>query len=104
MTSKELREASGNYYQPLPGCEEGEGGVTRRLAVDAAARDETSAQQRQLVETQAALREVTAQRDALAAACRMAVATTGGSQYWNGETHDFLVAMEDAIAQVQGHS
>ena len=35
-------------------------------------------------------------------ACKMAIAATGGSENWNGDTHTFLVAAEEAVAKAEG--
>ena len=38
----------------------------------------------------------------LFAACQAAVATTGGSEHWQGETRDFLLLAEAAIRKATG--
>ena len=35
-------------------------------------------------------------------ACKMAIAATGGSENWQGDTHTFLVAAEEAVAKAEG--
>ena len=35
-------------------------------------------------------------------ACKMAIAATGGSENWNGDTRAFLVAAEEAVAKAEG--
>lgn len=35
----------------------------------------------------------------LRTACTQMIVCTGGSEYWNGETHDALLAIEDALRQ-----
>ncbi len=42
--------------------------------------------------------------DALLEACLAAIMATGGSKFWNGETHDFLVKCEAAIVKAAGES
>ena len=52
-------------------------------------------------ETVANARLIAAAPDLLEA-CEAAVKATGGSQYWNGETHAFLLLCEAAIAKAKG--
>lgn len=35
-------------------------------------------------------------------ACRAMLACTGGSEHWNGETHEALVKIEAAVAKATG--
>ena len=39
------------------------------------------------------------QRTALIAACKLALEATGGSKHWNGQTAEFLHAMEVALTK-----
>lgn len=40
----------------------------------------------------------------LLAACESMLATCGGSQHWNGETHESLLLIEAAIARAKGQA
>ncbi len=46
------------------------------------------------------IKELEEQRDALISACKLALEATGGSKYWNGQTAEFLHAMEVALSKV----